>query len=91
MIFFFASPALSLQHAFLSINDTTSLIQTCGCAALRLHCFSAFSFGPWPKAQPTRPGARGVWRMENSVAKSHGAAGSSSMSFFALSFLDEIR
>ena len=26
---------------------------------------SRFSFGPWPKAQRARPGARDVWRMED--------------------------
>jgi hypothetical protein len=42
-------------------------------------------------AADARPGARDVWRMEGNVAKSNGAAGSSSMSFFALCFLDEMR
>jgi hypothetical protein len=42
-------------------------------------------------AANARPGARDVWRMEDKVAKTDGAAGNCSLSFFALSFLQEVR
>src|SRR5689334_17262367 len=68
-----------------------ALIQTCGCTRPLTTLFSAFSLWPWPKAQHARPGARDMWRMEDSVAKSNGAVGSSSTSFFALCFPREVR
>jgi hypothetical protein len=43
------------------------------------------------KSAAERPGARDVWRMEDNGAKTNDAAGSCSMSFFALCFLQKMR
>jgi hypothetical protein len=53
--------------------------------------FLRSGFGHGRKAQPARPIARDVWRMEDNGAKTNIDAGSCSMAIFALYFPDKPR